>query len=507
MDYNKMINIKRETNVNDNAFAMPPNKKITDTDDGGGSFYGNDIGVEIEDDYSYMIENENEDTVKSVKLSKELLSYFLNEIKNIAVSLLEPYHTHTFTVSVTDDFKESINRMGVIEPLLIAQSANYGKYEVISGHRRLEAAKAVGLEKLPCRIAREDTPREILDEIMVITNLQRRNTFTKMELAHCLAEEANVELHHNENTKEKRHEEYSDAFFIDNGLKRIVWIYYNPDSNAGGQYVTNIISFDKLAKISSISRNADDYFNTQISSLCTQYLSDVGTDAYKAAERMFYDNPDFVNATHTTMQALTKIALIDEWENELHNDLPSFIKSAFAWDELIGYGSIDDEIQYEETPVKVVRDFFLKEKGTMYSYEGEYTDCIWNLEERDGKPVINIAVKRENESKPVFSFDKTFEWNDITNAVIARIQQEKIYNKLVEHCYKFSKYHTDDYRVYDPEEGRTVIRGSAKQIKECFGKLLNKQEVKMLIETEIVPTLAKADEQFEVDCENDDMEI
>jgi ParB family chromosome partitioning protein len=186
MDYSKMINIKRETNANDNAFALPPNKKITDTDDGGGSYYGNDIGVESEDDYSYMIEDENEDTVKSVKLSKELLSYFLNEIKNIAVSLLEPYHTHTFTVSVTDDFKESINRMGVIEPLLIAQSTNYGKYEVISGHRRLEAAKAVGLEKLPCRIAREDTPREILDEIMVITNLQRRNTFTKMELARSL---------------------------------------------------------------------------------------------------------------------------------------------------------------------------------------------------------------------------------------------------------------------------------------------------------------------------------
>ena len=38
----------------------------------------------------------------------------------------------------------------------------------------------------PCRIAREDTPREILDEIMVITNLQRRNTFTKMELARSL---------------------------------------------------------------------------------------------------------------------------------------------------------------------------------------------------------------------------------------------------------------------------------------------------------------------------------
>ena len=32
MDYSKMINIKREANANDNAFAMPINKKITDTD-------------------------------------------------------------------------------------------------------------------------------------------------------------------------------------------------------------------------------------------------------------------------------------------------------------------------------------------------------------------------------------------------------------------------------------------------------------------------------------------
>lgn len=103
--------------------------------------------------------------------------------------------------------------------------------------------------------------------------LKHDETSLSDELANCLVEEANI-------ANEKRHEEYSDAFFIDNGLKRIVWIYYNPDSNAGGQYVTNIIiSFDKLAKISSISRNADDYFNTQISSLCTQYLSDVGTDA------------------------------------------------------------------------------------------------------------------------------------------------------------------------------------------------------------------------------------
>lgn len=320
------------------------------------------------------------------------------------------------------------------------------------------------------------------------------------ELANRLVEESNI-------ANEKRHEEYSDAFFVDNERKCIVWMYYNPDSNAGGQYVTNIISFDKLAKISSVNRIVDDYFNTQISSLCTQYLSDIGTDDYAAAERMFYDNPDFVNTTYTTMQALAKIALTDEWENELHNDLPSFIKTAFAWDELVGYGSIEEKIANGANSVNVVRDFFLKEKGTMYFYEGEYTDCIWKLEERDGKPVINIAVKRENESKPLFSFNKTFEWKDIVIAVTNRIQQEKIYNKLVKHCYKFSKYHTDDYRVYDSKEGRTVVRGSAERIKQGFGKFLNKQEVKMLIETEIVPALAKADEDYELNRENEDMEI
>lgn len=91
--------------------------------------------------------------------------------------------------------------------------------------------------------------------------LKHDETSLSDELANCLVEEANI-------ANEKRHKEYSDAFFVDNERKCIVWMYYNPDSNAGGQYVTNIISFDKLAKISSVNRNVDNYFNTQISSMC-----------------------------------------------------------------------------------------------------------------------------------------------------------------------------------------------------------------------------------------------
>lgn len=45
MDYSKMINIRRETNANDNAFAMPVRRQTDDTDDSGGAstYYGRRI--------------------------------------------------------------------------------------------------------------------------------------------------------------------------------------------------------------------------------------------------------------------------------------------------------------------------------------------------------------------------------------------------------------------------------------------------------------------------------
>lgn len=42
--------------------------------------------------------------------------------------------------------------------------------------------------------------------------LKHDETSLSDELVNCLVEEADIELHHNENTDEKCHEEYSDAF-------------------------------------------------------------------------------------------------------------------------------------------------------------------------------------------------------------------------------------------------------------------------------------------------------
>ena len=42
---------------------------------------------------------------------------------------------------------------------------------------------------------------------------------------------------------------YDDAFFIDRDNESVTWMYYNPDSNAGGQYVTNTLSFDEIQQV------------------------------------------------------------------------------------------------------------------------------------------------------------------------------------------------------------------------------------------------------------------
>lgn len=142
----------------------------------------NEIGVEEYDD---NLENEN--IVNDGRMIADKVSTcFSDDIIMYPLDVLIPYKSHTFNVTVSDDLIESIKKIGIIEPLLICKSDDYNKYEIVSGHRRYEAAKELKYKELPCRVAKPETPKNVINEIMVITNLQRRNNFTKMELAKSL---------------------------------------------------------------------------------------------------------------------------------------------------------------------------------------------------------------------------------------------------------------------------------------------------------------------------------
>lgn len=73
-----------------------------------------------------------------------------------------------------EELAASIRTYGIIQPLLVAEERGADGstiYQLIAGERRLRAAKAAGLERVPVTI-RQSTPQELL-EIAIVENVQR----------------------------------------------------------------------------------------------------------------------------------------------------------------------------------------------------------------------------------------------------------------------------------------------------------------------------------------------
>ena len=92
---------------------------------------------------------------------------------DIDVRAIYPFENHPFKVLDDDrmeDLVESILENGVINPVLVRPD-DEGTYEMISGHRRLHAAKRAGLQKIPA-IVKEMTNDDAV-VAMVDSNMQR----------------------------------------------------------------------------------------------------------------------------------------------------------------------------------------------------------------------------------------------------------------------------------------------------------------------------------------------
>lgn len=94
-------------------------------------------------------------------------------IIEIKVDRIYAFENHPFRVLDDDkmrELEESILNSGVLNPVIVRPDDENG-YEMISGHRRLFAAKAVGLEIIPAFI------RPMTDDeatiVMVDSNIQR----------------------------------------------------------------------------------------------------------------------------------------------------------------------------------------------------------------------------------------------------------------------------------------------------------------------------------------------
>ncbi len=70
-----------------------------------------------------------------------------------------------------EELAASVREHGVIQPLIVTEGARPGKYTLIAGERRLEAARRAGLREVPV-IVREASDQQRL-ELALIENVQR----------------------------------------------------------------------------------------------------------------------------------------------------------------------------------------------------------------------------------------------------------------------------------------------------------------------------------------------
>ena len=70
------------------------------------------------------------------------------------------------------ELAESIDRQGLLNPITV-QMGKHGKYEVIAGHRRLEAIKRLGLPHIECNVLDDLNEKEVI-LAQIAENCQRK---------------------------------------------------------------------------------------------------------------------------------------------------------------------------------------------------------------------------------------------------------------------------------------------------------------------------------------------
>lgn len=95
------------------------------------------------------------------------------KLEDIDISLIDNFKGHPFKVLDNDELKsleESIKQNGVMDAVIIRKKDD-GRYEMVSGHRRLLASKKLGLRTIPARV--KDLTDDEATIYMVDSNLHR----------------------------------------------------------------------------------------------------------------------------------------------------------------------------------------------------------------------------------------------------------------------------------------------------------------------------------------------
>ena len=97
----------------------------------------------------------------------------LPKIYDIPLSEIDEFPDHPYRVRMDEDMTqlvESVNERGIITPVILRKKED-GRYEMVSGHRRMKACELAGLETVKADV--QNLTRDEAIVLMVESNLQR----------------------------------------------------------------------------------------------------------------------------------------------------------------------------------------------------------------------------------------------------------------------------------------------------------------------------------------------
>ena len=97
------------------------------------------------------------------------------DILRIPVDMIEPNPFQprmSFDQETLEELAESIRTLGLIQPITVRRK-NDGRYQIISGERRVRACQMVGMDMIPAYI--RDTDDQGMLEMAIVENIQREN--------------------------------------------------------------------------------------------------------------------------------------------------------------------------------------------------------------------------------------------------------------------------------------------------------------------------------------------
>lgn len=98
------------------------------------------------------------------------------KIDKVNINNLLPFNENPYRIREGEELEsllDSISENGIISPLIVRPTEEKGKFEVVSGHRRLHAARMLNLETVPVTVC--DVSREEATIMLVDSNLHREH--------------------------------------------------------------------------------------------------------------------------------------------------------------------------------------------------------------------------------------------------------------------------------------------------------------------------------------------